>query len=85
MDGPFNIAAGIPKNSMTVSLLANMRRQDKLGMKKGKREPERGLEMEKKPEGREVKTAVQLFTPQMKPTEESGRKGGRPVARMESS
>jgi len=41
-DGPFNIAAGIPKNSMTVSLLANVRRQDKLGMKKGKRETERG-------------------------------------------
>lgn len=31
-----------------------------------------------KTEGREVKTAVRLFTPQMKPTEEL-------VARMESS
>lgn len=34
--------------------------------------------MKKKTEGREVKTAVQLFTPQMKPTEEqpAGKVGG---------
>ncbi len=33
---------------------------------------------EKKTEGREVKTAVRLFTPQMKPTEEqqAGKVGG---------
>lgn len=62
---------------MTESLLANMRGQEKRGMKKGNRGKERELEM-KKTEGREVKTAVRLFTPQMKPTEErqAGKVGG---------
>ncbi len=60
---------------MTESLLANMRGR---GMKKGNRGKERELEMKKKTEGREVKTAVRLFTPQMKPTEEqqAGKVGG---------
>lgn len=52
MDGPFNIAAGIPKNSMTVSLLANMRRQDKQGMNKEREEGERERVGNEKKNGR---------------------------------